>query len=68
MWLSRVWLICISFVMPSAAVPATPSPMSLQQNVLAFMQDAERRDSGRLRSYSNAIGDQMVALEEDPSG
>jgi hypothetical protein len=35
--------------------------MSLQQNLLAFMQDAERRDAGRNISYSNAIGGQMVA-------
>jgi len=52
---------------PNFVYSNTPSPMSLQQNLLAFMQDAERRDSGRLRSYSNAIGGQMVALEEDPS-
>ena len=52
---------------PNFAYSNTPSPMSLQQNLLAFMQDAERRDSGRLRSYSNAIGGQIVALEEDPS-
>jgi hypothetical protein len=52
---------------PNFAYSNTPSPMSLQQNLLTFMQDAERRDSGRLRSYSNAIGGQMISLEEDRS-
>ncbi len=50
---------------PNFAYSNTPSPMSLQQNLLSFMKDAERRDSGRLLPYSNAIGGQMIALEED---
>jgi hypothetical protein len=33
---------------PNFAYSNTPSPMSLQQNLLAFMQDAERRDSNRI--------------------
>ena len=49
---------------PNFAYANTLSPMSLQQNLMAFMQDAERRDMGRLRSYSNAIGGQMLAFDE----
>ena len=49
---------------PNFAYSETPSPMSLQQNLLAFMKDAERRDNGRNSPYSNAIGGQLLALDE----
>jgi hypothetical protein len=50
---------------PNFAYSNTLSPMSLQQNLLSFMQDAERRDSSRMRSYSNAINGQLIALDEE---
>jgi hypothetical protein len=49
---------------PNFAYSETPSPMSLQQNLLAFMKDAERRDTGRNSPYSNAIAGQVMALDE----
>ena len=49
---------------PNFAYSETPSPMSLQQNLLAFMKDAERRDAGANFRYSNAIAGQAVALDE----
>jgi hypothetical protein len=45
---------------PNFAYSETPSPMSLQQNLLSFMKDAERRDGGNYRMYSNAIAGQMT--------
>ena len=49
---------------PNFAYSNTPSPMSLQQNLLAFMKDAEQRDTGRNSPYSNAIAGQMVIADE----
>jgi hypothetical protein len=49
---------------PNFAYSNTPSPMSLQQNLLAFMKDAERRDSGRNSPYSNAIAGQLIVADE----
>jgi hypothetical protein len=49
---------------PNFAYSETPSPMSLQQNLVAFMKDAERRDTGRNSPYSNAIAGQALALDE----
>jgi hypothetical protein len=46
---------------PNFAYSETPSPMSLQQNLLSFMKDAERRDGVGLRMYSNAVAGQMIA-------
>jgi hypothetical protein len=37
--------------------------MSLQQNLLSFMKDAERRDGGNYRMYSNAITGQMIGAD-----
>jgi hypothetical protein len=48
---------------PNFAYSETPSPMSLQQNLLSFMKDAERRDGGNYRMYSNAIAGQMIGAE-----
>jgi len=48
---------------PNFAYSETPSPMSLQQNLLSFMKDAERRDGGNYRQFSNAIAGQLVADE-----
>jgi hypothetical protein len=45
---------------PNFAYSETPSPMSLQQNLLSFMKDAERRDGGNYRMYTNAIAGQMT--------
>jgi len=49
---------------PNFAYSDTLSPMSLQQNLLAFMKDAERRDTGSYRASSNAIGGQVVVADE----
>ena len=49
---------------PNFAYSNTPSPMSLQQNLLAFMKDAEQRDTGRNSPYSNAIAGQLVVADE----
>ncbi len=49
---------------PNFAYADTISPMSLQQNLLGFMKDAEKRESGAMRAYSNAIGGQILALDE----
>jgi hypothetical protein len=49
---------------PNFAYSETPSPMSLQQNLLAFMKDAEGRDTGANSRYSNAISGQVLALDE----
>ncbi len=49
---------------PNFAYSNTPSPMSLQQNLLAFMKDAEQRDTGRNSPYSNAIAGQMIIADE----
>jgi hypothetical protein len=49
---------------PNFAYSETPSPMSLQQNLLGFMKDAERRDTGANSRYSNAISGQVLALDE----
>ncbi len=49
---------------PNFAYSDTLSPMSLQQNLLAFMKDAERRDTGNSRAFSNAIGGQVVVADE----
>lgn len=46
---------------PNFAYSGTPSPMSLQQDLLSFMKDAGRRDGGNYRMYSNAISGQMTA-------
>lgn len=47
---------------PNFAYSETPSPMGLQQNLLAFMKDA-RRDEANVRAYSNAIAGQLMASE-----
>jgi hypothetical protein len=49
---------------PNFAYSETPSPMSLQQNLLSFMKDAGRRDEGNYRMYANAIAGQMIADEK----
>lgn len=49
---------------PNFAYSSTASPMSLQQSLLDFMKDAERRDSGRNLRYTNAIAGQLV-MDED---
>lgn len=49
---------------PNFAYADTISPMALQQNLLGFMKDAERREVGAMKSYSNAIGGQLLALDE----
>ena len=49
---------------PNFAYAETLSPMSLQQNLMAFMKDAERRDASGGRPFSNAIAGQMVAFDE----
>ena len=49
---------------PNFAYSETPSPMSLQQNLLASMKDAERRDATGNSRYSNAIAGQALALDE----
>ena len=49
---------------PNFAYSNIPSPMSLQQNLLAFMKDAERRDTGGNGPYSNAIAGQMIVADE----
>src|SRR5262249_51631526 len=48
---------------PNFVYSETPSPMSLQQNLLSFMKDAERRDGGlaNYRMYSNAVAGQLIA-------
>jgi len=48
---------------PNFAYAETPSPMALQQNLLAFLKDAGRRDEASLRAYSNAIAGQLIASE-----
>lgn len=48
---------------PNFAYSETPSPMGLQQNLLSFMKDAERRDGGNYRMYSNAIAGQMIGAD-----
>ena len=48
---------------PNFAYASVPSPMNLQQNLLAFMKDAESRDDGRGLRYSNAIAGQLVNYE-----
>lgn len=48
---------------PNFVYSGTPSPMSLQQNLLSFMKDEERRDGGNYRMYSNAVAGQMVSAE-----
>ena len=48
---------------PNFVYSETPSPMSLQQNLLSFMRDAGRKDEANFRMYSNAISGQLVASE-----
>jgi len=48
---------------PNFAYSETPSPMSLQQNLLSFMKDAGRRDEETYKRYSNVIAGQMIAGE-----
>ena len=48
---------------PNFAYSETPSPMSLQQDLLSFMKDAGRRDESNFRAYSNAISGQLMATE-----
>src|SRR5262249_20779289 len=50
---------------PNFAYSETPSPMSLQQNLLSFMKDAGRRDEANYRMYTNSIAGQMVVGEMD---
>lgn len=45
---------------PNFVYSETPSPMGLQQNLLSFMKDAERRDGANYRLYSNAVAGQLV--------
>jgi hypothetical protein len=52
---------------PNFQYSNTLSPMSLQQNLLAFMKDAEQRETGRNRVFSNAIAGQVLALDEAAS-
>src|SRR5215813_3742024 len=49
---------------PNFAYSEIPSPMGLQQNLLSFMKDAERRDGGNYRLYSNAVAGQLSAANE----
>lgn len=49
---------------PNFVYSETPSPMGLQQNLLSFMKDAERRDSSNYRLYSNAIAGQLTAMSQ----
>jgi hypothetical protein len=49
---------------PNFQYAETPSPMSLQQNLLSFMKDEGRRDgAANYRLYTNAIAGQLVASE-----
>src|SRR5215813_1412774 len=49
---------------PNFAYSETPSPMGLQQNLLTFMKDAERRDLGAsYRQYTNAIAGQLASYD-----
>ena len=50
---------------PNFVYANTPSPMSLQQNLLAFMQDAGRRDADNFRRYTNSIAGQLVISDEE---
>ncbi len=52
---------------PNFAYSNTLSPMSLQQSLLDFMKDAERRDGGRNLRYSNAIAGQLVIGADERS-
>jgi hypothetical protein len=49
---------------PNFTYSNTASPMSLQQSLLDFMKDAERRDSGRNLRYTNAVAGQLVMADE----
>jgi hypothetical protein len=49
---------------PNFAYSNIPTPMSLQQNLLAFMKDAEQPLNGRNFTNYNAIASQMVAVDE----
>jgi hypothetical protein len=48
---------------PNFAYSGTPSPMSLQQNLLSFMKDAGQRDDENYKRYSNALTGQLMAGE-----
>lgn len=48
---------------PNFAYSGTPSPMSLQQNLLSFMKDAGQRDEENYKRYSNALTGQLMAGE-----
>jgi hypothetical protein len=49
---------------PNFAYSNIPSPMSLQQNLMAFMKDAEQPVNGRSYANLNSIGAQVLALDE----
>jgi hypothetical protein len=49
---------------PNFAYSNIPTPMSLQQNLLAFMKDAEQPVNGRNFTNLNAIAGQVLALDE----
>ena len=49
---------------PNFAYSNIPTPMSLQQNLLAFMKDAEQPVNGRNYLNLNAIAGQAVALDD----
>ena len=49
---------------PNFAYSNIPSPMSLQQNLLAFMKDSEQPVNGRNYANLNSIGGQVLALDE----
>src|SRR5580658_994012 len=49
---------------PNFAYSNIPTPMSLQQNLLAFMKDAEQPVNGRNFTNFNALGGQVLALDE----
>jgi hypothetical protein len=49
---------------PNFAYSNIPTPMSLQQTLLAWMKDAEQPVNGRNFTNLNAIGGQVLALDE----
>jgi hypothetical protein len=52
---------------PNFAYSNIPSPMSLQQNLLAFMKDAEQPTNGRNYLNLNSVGAQVLALDDEKS-
>ena len=52
---------------PNFAYSNIPSPMSLQQNLMAFMKDAEQPTNGRNYLNLNSIAAQVLALDDEKS-